>query len=138
MTDTSSTSDLVTVTFATSVMNVVDEITRWVPSRLACVFAVVDHGAAARAAGLELQDEVLLVLGSPTIGTTLMRADPAVGLDLPLRVLVFDKDGISVLAYRDPQQLTNLFELHGARETVAKLTAFLHEMTDHLQKVISS
>ncbi|AXH35400.1 DUF302 domain-containing protein [Humibacter sp. BT305] len=136
MTDTSSTPDLMTVTLATSVMNVVDEITRWAPTRRARVFAVIDHGAAARAAGLELQDEVLLVLGNPTIGTTLMRADPAVGLDLPLRVLVFDKDGTTVLAYRDPQQLTRLFELRGAEETVAKLAAFLRDMTGHLQRVV--
>ena len=51
------------------------------------VFARIDHAAAARAVGLELPDEVVLVFGDPAVGTALMQADPRVGIELPLRLL---------------------------------------------------
>src|SRR6266478_1948627 len=47
------------------------------------VFARIDHRAAAREAGLEMQDEQVLIFGNPRAGTPLMVARPLVGLDLP-------------------------------------------------------
>jgi uncharacterized protein (DUF302 family) len=55
------------------------------------LFARIDHAAGARAVGLALGDEVVLVFGNPQAGTPLMQADPLVGLDLPLRVLVCER-----------------------------------------------
>ena len=55
------------------------------------VFARIDHAAAARAVGLELPDEVVLVFGD--LGTRLMQADPRVGHELPLRLLVWAQPG---------------------------------------------
>jgi len=66
------------------------------------VFARVDHCAAAREAGLEMQDEQVLIFGSPRAGTPLMVARPLVGLDLPLRVLVWRApDGQVWASYQD-------------------------------------
>jgi uncharacterized protein (DUF302 family) len=69
------------------------------------VFARIDHAAGARAAGLELADEVVLVFGDPAVGTALMSADPRVGIDLPLRMLVWAEDGRTRVGYRDPRGL---------------------------------
>ena len=69
------------------------------------VFARIDHAAGARAAGLELADEVVLVFGDPAVGTALMQADPRVGIDLPLRMLVWAEDGRTRVGYRDPRAL---------------------------------
>ena len=69
------------------------------------VFAKIDHAAGARAAGLELADEVVLVFGDPAVGTALMQADPQVGIDLPLRMLVWAEDGRTRVGYRDPRGL---------------------------------
>ena len=53
------------------------------------IFARIDHRGGAREVGLEMQDEQVLIFGSPRAGTPLMVARPLAGLDLPLRVLVW-------------------------------------------------
>jgi uncharacterized protein (DUF302 family) len=68
---------------------VVDLLTQALQARGVTLFATIDHAGGARAAGLELDDEeVLLVFGSPSVGTALMQADLQVGYDLPLRMLI--------------------------------------------------
>ena len=52
------------------------------------VFAVIDHRAAARQSGLEMQPATVIVFGTPKAGTPLMVKDPTFALQLPLRVLV--------------------------------------------------
>jgi uncharacterized protein (DUF302 family) len=92
------------------------------------VFAVIDHAAAARAAGLELPDEVLVVFGAPKVGTALMTADARAGLDLPLRVLVWDDSGQTRMAYREPGALGAVHSLGGLDEALAKMTAALEQV----------
>jgi len=66
------------------------------------VFARIDHRAGAREVGLDMQDEQVLVFGNPRAGTPLMVARPLVGLDLPLRVLVWRaSDGRVWASYQD-------------------------------------
>jgi uncharacterized protein (DUF302 family) len=48
----------------------------------------IDHGAEARATGLERRETKLVVFGNPRTGTPIMQAAPLAGLDLPLKVLV--------------------------------------------------
>lgn len=43
------------------------------------VFGIYDHAANARDAGLSLDDEVVIVFGSPEVGTALMQDNPDVG-----------------------------------------------------------
>jgi uncharacterized protein (DUF302 family) len=69
------------------------------------LFVTIDHAAGARAAGLQLPDEVLLVFGDPAVGTALMQADPRLGIDLPLRMLVWAQDGRAAVGYHDPRGL---------------------------------
>ena len=51
------------------------------------VIATVDHAGAARKAGLEMEDAVLLIFGNPKIGTPLMQDAPTMAADLPMRAI---------------------------------------------------
>ncbi|MEM9169810.1 MAG: DUF302 domain-containing protein [Pseudomonadota bacterium] len=57
-------------------------------------FAVIDHAAGAASVDLELRPTTLVIFGNPKGGTVLMRNAQTVGIDLPLKALVFeDADG---------------------------------------------
>lgn len=67
------------------------------------VFAHIDHAARATAAGLSLHPTELLIFGDARVGTPLMQANQTTGIDLPLKVLVWqDAAGDTWLSYNDP------------------------------------
>lgn len=57
------------------------------------LFARIDHQAAAKEAGLDMQPATVLIYGSPKVGTPLMQNDPTLALQLPLKVLITENDG---------------------------------------------
>jgi uncharacterized protein (DUF302 family) len=64
------------------------------------VFARIDHAAGARAAGLTMKAATVLIYGHAKGGTPIMLAAPGAALDLPLRVLVREReDGRTVIAF---------------------------------------
>jgi uncharacterized protein (DUF302 family) len=65
------------------------------------IFAVFDHAANAREAGLSMPPTTVLVYGNPKGGTPIMLQTPQMALDLPLRVLVREgTDGVTVIGFR--------------------------------------
>lgn len=66
------------------------------------IFARINHQAGANKVRMKLSPSLELIFGNPKMGTMLMQENPMVGLDLPIRVLVFeDKDKSTKIAYRD-------------------------------------
>ncbi len=94
------------------------------------VFACIDHAAGARAAGLELADEQLVVFGDPRVGTLLMQADASVGYELPLRILVWDEGGQTLLAHRPAIELLEGYRLAERREVLERMDALVAELCD--------
>ena len=91
------------------------------------VFARVDHAAGATAAGLTLRPTEVLIFGNAKGGTPLMNSVQTIGLDLPLKALVWqDASGDTWLSYNDPAWLA---KRHGvgaeAEPAVNNITAAL-------------
>jgi uncharacterized protein (DUF302 family) len=85
------------------------------------VFAHIDHAAGAAAVGLPLRPTELLIFGDAKAGTPLMQSNQLVGIDLPLKVLVWqDAAGIAWLSYQDPVFLAQRHGLDDAGQTRAK------------------
>jgi uncharacterized protein (DUF302 family) len=85
------------------------------------VFARIDHGAAAGAVQLVLRPTVLMIFGNAKGGTLLMQAQQAVGIDLPLKALVYQEaSGQVLLAYNEPGWIA---ERHGLGAEVAPVIA---------------
>jgi uncharacterized protein (DUF302 family) len=88
-------------------------------------FARIDHAAGARQADVELEANVLLIFGNTSVGTPLMQADPRVGVELPLRMLIWqDADGTHV-GYLDPRELADRYGLDGYEQTLERQAAVL-------------
>jgi uncharacterized protein (DUF302 family) len=72
------------------------------------IFARVDHAASAAEAGLPLRPTDLLIFGAARGGTPLMQAAQTIGIDLPLKALVWqDEEGKTFLSYNDPAYLAH-------------------------------
>jgi uncharacterized protein (DUF302 family) len=86
------------------------------------VFAHVDHAAGAVQAGLSLRPTDLLIFGNAKGGTPLIQAVQTIGIDLPLKALVWqDASGTTWLSYNDPNWLA---KRHGlGREADASVHA---------------
>jgi len=78
------------------------------------VFARIDHAAGAIEVGLSLRPTELLIFGNARAGTPLMQSTQMIGIDLPLKVLVWqDEGGNTWLSYNDPSWLA---KRHGQRD----------------------
>jgi len=91
------------------------------------VFARIDHRSGAREAGLDMQDEQVLIFGNPRAGTPLMVARPLVGLDLPLRVLVWRApDGRVWASYQDSAFIARRYGLpEGLERNISAVAALV-------------
>ena len=91
------------------------------------VFAHIDHAAGAAAVGLSLRPTDLLIFGNAKGGTPLMQSVQTIGIDLPLKALVWqDAAGVTWLSYNDPAWLAKRHGGdHGAEATVSAMTAAL-------------
>jgi uncharacterized protein (DUF302 family) len=70
------------------------------------VAARVDHAAGAKAVGMELPPIEVLMFGNPRLGTPLMQSAPAIGIDLPMKVLAWqDSAGKVWIGYTAPDAL---------------------------------
>jgi uncharacterized protein (DUF302 family) len=105
-----------------------DRLATEIAGRGMTVFARIDHAAGAAQAGLPLRPTELLIFGNAKGGTPLMQSDQSVGIDLPLKALVWeDAAGKTWLAYNDAGWIAK--KRHGlgvnADRTIDGLTATL-------------
>lgn len=89
------------------------------------VFARIDHAAGARQVGMELADEEVVLFGNPRSGTPLMQDDPKIGIELPLRILIWSSGEDVLLGYRDPRELAGAYEVKEHGQTLEQMSALL-------------
>jgi uncharacterized protein (DUF302 family) len=91
-----------------------------VKARGMTIFARIDHAAGAAAAGLSLPPTELLIFGNAKAGTPLMQSVQTIGIDLPLKALVWqDAAGDTFLSYNDPAWLVKRHGASGAADAAA-------------------
>ncbi|MGH8288400.1 MAG: DUF302 domain-containing protein [Steroidobacteraceae bacterium] len=95
-----------------SVASTIERLEVLLKARGILVFARIDFSGDAARAGLQMPAEQMLIFGNPKAGTPLMLAAPAVGLDLPLKVLAWEaSDGKIWAAYNDPKYIVQRYQL---------------------------
>jgi uncharacterized protein (DUF302 family) len=94
------------------------------------VFARIDHAAGAAEAGLTLAPTELIIFGNARGGTPLMQSVQTVGIDLPLKALVWeDASGAIWLSYNEPSWIAQRHDVANAEPIVSKMAAVLSAMS---------
>lgn len=89
-----------------------DRFEAGIKARGMTIFARVDHAAGAAEVGLPLRPTELLIFGNAKGGTPLMQSSQTIGIDLPLKALVWqDQSGKTWVSYNDPSWLARRHEL---------------------------
>jgi uncharacterized protein (DUF302 family) len=74
--------------------------------------AKIDHAANAKSVKLELRPTRLFIFGNAKAGTPLMQCNQSIGIDLPMKALVWqDAQGQVWFGYNDPQYLKERHQL---------------------------
>ena len=96
------------------------------------VFARIDHAAGAMEAGLSLPPTEVLIFGNARAGTPLMQSVQTIGIDLPLKALVWqDASGDTWLSYNDPAWLARRHEVSAdAAEAVGRMSAVIRAVVE--------
>jgi uncharacterized protein (DUF302 family) len=93
------------------------------------IFAQIDHAAGAAEVGLKLRPTQLIIFGNACGGTPLMQSVQTVGIDLPLKALVWqDAAGKTWISYNEPRWIV---QRHG----IANAEAIVTKMADQLSAI---
>jgi uncharacterized protein (DUF302 family) len=121
--------ELVTKASAQGVNETMDKLEAIVKEKGLTVFLRIDHQANAAKVGDTIPAAEVLIFGNPKMGTSMMKDDIRAGLDLPLRVLVYeDAEGKTWISYHNPQELKEAYRL-GDSPAVAKAEQALDKLT---------
>ncbi|MGH7081512.1 MAG: DUF302 domain-containing protein, partial [Acetobacteraceae bacterium] len=114
---------LMTIPSAFGPTETMDRLAAAVTARGLTIFARIDHAAGAGDVEMKLGPTAVLIFGNAKGGTPLMQANQTIGIDLPLKALVWQgAAGKTFLSYNDPTWLAHRHDLGAAvRQTVAAL-----------------
>ena len=98
------------------------------------LFARIDHAAGAKSIDMELADATLIIFGAPQIGTPIMQENILAGLDLPIRVLIWDDKRQTKIGYLDPEALKTRYSIDGAEKAFEGMAGAIAKMTDGAAK----
>jgi uncharacterized protein (DUF302 family) len=90
----------------------VERLEKSIASHGMTVMARLDHAKGAELAGLSLPPTLVLIFGNAKAGTPLMQVNRTIGVDLPLKILVWqDEQGVTQLTYNDVGWLAKRYAL---------------------------
>src|SRR5262245_41803677 len=97
---------LITVKSAYGPKDTIDRLETSLKEKGMTIFARIDHAAGAAKIGTKLRPTEVLIFGNPQGGTPFIECSQTVGIDLPLKMLVWEDDAGQVfVGYNDPAYL---------------------------------
>ena len=112
-----------------SVTETADRLVAAVEGAGAKVFARVPHSKGAMSVEMELQDAELVIFGNPRLGTPALQQDIRAGLVLPLRVLIHDEGGQTMITYESVDAMFEGLDIAEDAEFRAKMAGALAKLT---------
>jgi len=121
---------LISKTSSKSVKNTMDILEKTVRDKGFHVAARINHAAAAIKAGQTLRPTELLIFGNPKLGSLLMQSNQTIGIDLPIKILVYeDEKGVIHVVYNDPAWLAARHKIMDKDKVFRKMAGALDKIT---------
>jgi uncharacterized protein (DUF302 family) len=115
---------LITVPSRYSPKDTADRLQADLTGKGATIFARIDHAAGAASVHMTLRPTELLIFGNPRAGTPLMQANQTAGIDLPLKLLVWENgNGRVWVSYNDALWISRRHQLGASSMTAAESMA---------------
>ncbi|MFT4533616.1 MAG: hypothetical protein ACJA1A_001544 [Saprospiraceae bacterium] len=86
------------------------------------VTAELNHKMNAASVNMELANSKLIIFGNPDLGSPLMIKNQKLGLELPQKMLIYERNGQVMISYNDPAFLLNRFNIEGESEIASKIS----------------
>jgi len=94
------------------------------------IFNRINHAEGAKMVGVPLRDTELLIFGNPKVGAPLMQCAQTIGLDLPMKALIWQNEqGKVFITYNDIAHLKQRHDLQGCGKVIEKVEAALAGIT---------
>ncbi|SIM78899.1 DUF302 domain-containing protein [Cuniculiplasma divulgatum] len=100
------------------------------------IFSEIDHSIAAKEVDLELFPARVIIFGNPKGGTGMIMSNPELAIDLPARILVYEKDGTHVL-YRRLESILKTHNMEELSENGKSFDSKIQKIIDDLSKTTS-
>jgi len=95
------------------------------------LFTVVDHGEGAKSVGMDIGQSKLFIFGNPQSGTPLLMESREMGLELPMKILIFtNEQGEIALQRTDIKALADQYSLTDQDERIQKIDTTLKAISD--------
>lgn len=122
------TDGMISIQSAHSVAATMDRLEKALSGAGFKIFARVDHAAGAKSVDMTLPPTELLIFGKPAAGTKLMESQRTVGIDLPLKYLVWkDADGKVLVGWNDPAWLAQRHGIEDRAPVIGKIQGALQK-----------
>ena len=117
---------MVTIESRHSVQVTADRLEPILEEKGMTVFSRIDHAAGAAGIGETLRPTILFIFGNPKVGTALMKCGQTAGIDLPLKILIWEDDsGLVNLSYNDPRYIADRHGISDCGQVLEKMTGAL-------------
>jgi uncharacterized protein (DUF302 family) len=124
------TSPLNTRATTLSVTEIMDRIEKQLKAKNVTIFAHISHSKAAQEVGLIMQDEELIIFGNPKTGTPLMIESPAIGIELPLKIIAWAENQKTLVGWQNVARLSQDYHITQSSNTIELLKGFLQDIVD--------
>lgn len=113
-----------------SVQETADRFEEFAIKKGANIFARINYHENAASVDLEMRPTELIIFGNPKVGTPLMNCAQEVGIDLPLKVLIYENEDKKVLiTYNDPNYFKTRHKIIGCETILTKMSGMLSSLS---------
>ena len=113
-----------------SVPETLTRLTAAIEGAGARIAAVMDHADVAAEADIEREPTTVVIFDDPENGSPARLEEDRIGLNLPLRILVWEDGGATMVGYVDPGGVSTRYEMVGDSSSVVMIEAALERLTN--------